>query len=69
MFESVNIKNLNIQTFMMFHINDTTSFADIFTSKFSLEFKKFSKVKSDALTKAQTKKKISKEKKKISRKQ
>ena len=59
-FENVYIKNLNARTFMMFYINDLTSFASIFILKFLLEFEKFLKIKNKTLTKAQTKKESSK---------
>ena len=62
MFKDINVKNSNARTFMIFYIDDTTSFADIFTSKSLLEFEKFSKVENKASTKAQTKKKNSKKK-------
>ena len=62
MFESVNVKNSNARTFMIFHINDTTSFANIFISKSLFEFESFLKVESEALTKTQTKEKNSKKK-------
>ena len=58
-FESVDVKNSNAQTFMMFYIDDTTSFEDIFISISLLEFENFLKIKNDALTKAQTKEKNS----------
>ena len=38
MFEDINVRKLNVQTFIMFYINDTTSFANIFISKSLLEF-------------------------------
>ena len=63
MFENVIVKNSNTQTFMMFYIDDTTSFASIFTSKLLLKFKSFSKIENEASTKAQTKEKNLKKKK------
>ena len=62
MFESVNVKNSNAQIFIMFHINDTTSFANIFISKFVFEFEDFLKIENKTSTKAQTKEKNSKNK-------
>ena len=48
MFESVNVKNLNARTFMIFYINDTTSFANIFILKQLFEFENFSEIENDA---------------------
>ena len=57
-FEDVNVRNSNARTFMIFHIDDTTWFASIFTSKLLFKFENFSKIKSTASTKAQTKKQM-----------
>ena len=51
MFEGVNVKNSNAQTFIMFYIIDTTSFASIIISKFLLEFESFLKVENKTLIK------------------
>ena len=47
---------------MTFHINNTTSFANIFILKLLFEFENFLKIEDEALTKAQTKEKNSKKK-------
>ena len=52
MFENVNVKNPNTRTFIIFYIDNMTSFADTFTSKFLFKFKNFSKIINNALTKA-----------------
>ena len=62
MFENVNVTNSNARMFIMFYINNTTSFASILISKFLLEFESFLKIKSEASTKAQTEKEKSKKK-------
>ena len=66
MFENVNVKNSNARTFMMFYIDDTTSFANILISKSLFEFESFLEIENEALTKVQTKEKNSK--KKVSKK-
>ena len=60
------MKNLNARTFMMFYINDTTSFANTFISKLLFEFESFSKIENEASTRAQTKEKNSKKENKKS---
>ena len=62
-FESVNVKNTNARIFMMFYIDNTTSFANTFISKFLFEFKDFSNIENDASTKVQAKEKILNKKK------
>ena len=59
-FESVNMKNSNARTFIIFYINDTTLFASILISKFLFEFENFLKIENKASMKAQTKEKNSK---------
>ena len=60
MFESINVKNSTTRTFIMFYINETTSFANTFISKCLFDFESFLKIESNALTKAQAKKKLNK---------
>ena len=62
MFENVDVKNLNARTFIIIYIDDTTSFENIFTSKFLLEFENFLKIESNASTKTQAKEKNSEKK-------
>ena len=66
MFENVNVKNPNARIFIIFYIDDTTSFANIFISKLLFKFETFSKIENEASTKAQTKKNLTK---KVSKKQ
>ena len=56
-FENVHVKDSNARTFMIFHIDDKTSFANIFNLKFLFEFESFLKIESEAPTNAPTKKK------------
>ena len=60
-FESINMKTSNAQT-IIFHIDDSTSFTNIFISKPLLEFESFLKIENEMSTKVQTKEKNSKKK-------
>ena len=64
MFKSINVKNSNVQTFIIFYIDDTTSFASTFISKFLFEFESFLKIENNTSTRTQAKKENSKKEKK-----
>ena len=56
-FKNVNVKNSNARTFILFYIDDTTSFASFLISKSLFEFENFLEIENKASTKAQTKEK------------